>query len=166
MRYSQLLAALISSTVIAGCSSYGTANSETAIPSAVSPGSLNGITPRISGQTIRPHTGSKSVLLVANHDGGSVLGFDLPTPGGNILPDQDISGANTSLVNPLAVAVGPSGGIWASDDGSTYLDTMRFPAGATGNVTPGISIGTSLFAMAVDGSSHLWGALDVFGHGY
>ncbi len=115
--------------------------------------------PTVSVKRSARHPGPYfSTLLVANINGYSVLGFGIPTSGGNIAPIQEISGVATQL-NALisSIAVDSMGNIWTSQFGETYL--QRYTDGSTGNASPDrvlITTGWDDLGVAVDSDGNVW----------
>lgn len=106
-----------------------------------------------------PHAATQAILS-ANSADQSILGFDLPTSGGNIAPDQDITGSNTQMdAGPNFLAVGTTN-VYEAATNSDYI--RRFGRGATGNISPNLTLNTSsrmgynIGGIALDSSAELW----------
>jgi hypothetical protein len=98
-------------------------------------------------------------IFTANRNNGSVLAFSA-TASGNIVPAQSITGSNTTLTNPEAIALDASGAIYTANDSGTQVAV--FAPGASGNVKPTRVIGGSnshlgpTEGLLIDPSAHLW----------
>ena len=88
-------------------------------------------------------------LFVANVDGESIVAF-AENANGNVAPIVTISGSNTGLQKPFAIAFDSQGRLLVADE---YAGVLVFAAGASGNVAPvqtiaGISYPTGLWPIA------------------
>jgi hypothetical protein len=86
-------------------------------------------------------------VYVANR-GTGVLAFPI-TASGNVAPSVNISGGNTTLNSPVALALDASGNIYTANDSGDGLTT--FGAGANGNAFPTKSF-TDTTAIATEGA--------------
>ncbi|HYL28122.1 MAG TPA: NHL repeat-containing protein [Candidatus Nitrosotalea sp.] len=85
------------------------------------------------------------LMFTANRDGkpyheGGLLAFRM-TADGNVKPEVNISGSNTTLYNPDSLAIDKADNIYAADDGGTQVAV--FASSAHGNVAPARVIGGS-----------------------
>src|SRR5262249_35359795 len=102
---------------------------------------------------------SAPLLYTANRDGASVLAFKSKA-NGNVAPVVTISGSNTTLSDPDALAVDKKGRVYAANDGANQVAV--FAPGANGNATPSRLIGGSKSHLGptegilVDPAGHLW----------
>lgn len=69
--------------------------------------------------------------------GGSVTAYSL-SASGNVAPTINISGSNTLLSNPVALAVDSTGRVFTANDSSNIV--YIFSSGATGNVSPSAQV--------------------------
>jgi hypothetical protein len=84
-------------------------------------------------QTINHGSSPCPCLYAVNLQGNSVTVYASGATG-NAKPIQDISGENTGLAMPFAVAVDGSGDIYVTNNGADSIEV--YAAGATGNVAP------------------------------
>jgi sugar lactone lactonase YvrE len=89
-------------------------------------------TPPHSTPTAGPQT-----IYVINQTGTSVAEFPV-TASGNVAPSVTIAGSNTTLANPIPLAVDGSGNIFVADNGTSAV--IKFAPTATGNATPSTTI--------------------------
>lgn len=155
---------LILSGLIVAASAYGCAGNAGSAgpPSSFAPSHASAASnskrpsgPAYYGPTILIANGS----ALGSPPPGAIVGFTLPSSGGNISPTQYISGSNTQLANTLRLTVGPAGSVFASN---AYQYIYKFPKGSSGNVSPGLTldVGAVLVGgMAVDSSGDLWVAV-------
>ncbi len=111
-------------------------------------------------------TGSIYVTNVGNSNEPSYsIAIYPPGAGGSTPPSAIISGSNTGLVNPSAIAVDGSGNVYVANNGSNAggIDTVTvYPAGNTGNVAPSTTIAgdntrlNAPSAIAVDSSLNIY----------
>jgi hypothetical protein len=95
------------------------------------------------------------LTFVANRSGASVTGYP-PGASGNAAPTINISGSNTLLVNPIALAVDSAGRVYTANDGSNIVEI--FASGATGNVAPAAQVQFTgqTEGVTVDSLGNLW----------
>jgi hypothetical protein len=87
-------------------------------------------------------------MYVANRDSGAILGF--PTKnGGNIVPSVTITGSNTMLGNPVALAADSAGNLYCANDSGN--EVLIFAAGSNGNATPQVLGGSNVPLTATEG---------------
>jgi sugar lactone lactonase YvrE len=78
---------------------------------------------------------------------------------GNLTPARTITGTDTGLSSPTALAIDSAGHLWVANAGNSTL--TEYPAGAGGNATPLATVaGASTFlkfpqALTIDSSGHL-----------
>jgi hypothetical protein len=87
-------------------------------------------------------------LYVANRGGGAILGYP-SNANGDTAPTVTITGSNTLLTNPVALAVDATGTIYAANDSDHQVEI--FPPGSNGNVTPAVLGGSNVPLTAVEG---------------
>jgi hypothetical protein len=87
-------------------------------------------------------------LYLANRDSPAILGFPANSEG-NTKPSISISGSNTLLEEPDALAVDAHGNIYTANDGGQEI--YIFPAGSNGNVTPKVLGGSNVPLTATEG---------------
>jgi len=110
--------------------------------SASTPPSLAGNTLPISSKS----ASSSSLLYVlsANTSGPSIEAFR-PTDDGNIAPLLRLFGPNSGLVNPLGIAVGPTGEVYVAENGTESVDV--YPPRPNGDEPPTVALncGSGIF---------------------
>ena len=97
---------------------------------------------------------SNGKLYVANPSGESIVAF-AKGASGNATPVRTISGSNTGLERPFAIAFDSNGRLLVADENAGVL---VFASGANGNVAPVATITgiSSSQGVVADKQNHIW----------
>jgi len=122
-------------TLFFGVESPGSGTSLEQLIAGVSVGQGN---PSPSPMPTAPPT--PSMIYVSDRSSAAIIGFPLAA-NGNVAPSVTISGSNTQLTAPLALAVDAAGNIYTANDSDTVV--RIFAAGSNGNIAPMATLGGS-----------------------
>ncbi len=167
-RAAALLGAGIATLLLAACGSSGSTTGTAPVPIGPTP------TPIASYPPGAPAPVAATSLYVSNEGANSIM--VLPASGtGTVAPIATISGSQTQLNQPIALALDAAGNIWTVNFTTTQPSILEFAPTASGNVAPINAISSSALvqpsAIAFDASGNIYvadygnDAIDVFAAG-
>ena len=142
------LGALFLTGALAGCAGAG-GSTQAGLPQASTPAGT-----RLAGAPKKPI----QTMYVANRESAQILGFPSNATG-NVGPTVVISGYDTKITNPVALALDAAGNIYAANDSDHQI--LIFPAGSNGDVVPQVLGGynvplTATEGIAIDASGQIY----------